>query len=60
MPNADRRVPDTRCKTLVGFTEVVWLDHGIWRGETPCPQDERRVVGEELAFLKLVLLEERK
>ena len=49
--------PDTRCRTLVGFAEVTWLDHGVWRGQAERPKDDRRVVGEDRVFLKQCLRE---
>lgn len=49
--------PDTRCLTLLGFQLAVWRDHGTWRGEDVRPVEDRRVRGEELAYLRMVLRE---
>ena len=49
--------PDTRCRTLLAFRLAVWRDHGTWRGETVRLAEDRRVRGEELAYLRMVLRE---
>lgn len=51
--------PDTRCLTLIGTVIETHRYHGAWVGLTRVA-DERRVRGEELELLRMVITERKR